>query len=68
LNSLKLHVDDVIIFLLNNENFSAEDLGFTQAAGVWETAGFVNAASDLVGSIEGLLREGMREEGGFAER
>lgn len=68
LDSLKLRTDDVIIFVLNNENSSAADLGFTQASEVWETAGFVSAASSLVSAIEVVLGDGMREGvGNFEE-
>jgi hypothetical protein len=68
IDSLKLRADDVIIFVLNNENSTAVDLGFTQASEVWETAGFVDAASALVSVIEVVLRDGMREGvGNFEE-
>ena len=44
---LKLCVDDVVIFIVNNDNSMAtqESLGFTQTTEVWQTRGFIKVRS-----------------------
>ncbi|GMH57490.1 hypothetical protein TrST_g3950 [Triparma strigata] len=63
ISHLKLCVDSVIIFLMNNSNTLASrtSLGFTTTTSVWETKGFVESARLLVNSIETLLRHGMKD-------
>ncbi|GMH92396.1 hypothetical protein TL16_g12336 [Triparma laevis f. inornata] len=58
-----LCVDDVTIFILNDENNmgNAVNLGFTVEGTVWQTRGFIKSARRLVQAIETILRHGMKD-------